>query len=140
MPEFITMIKRLGAGTLLSGALAAGAAATALAHHGTSVNYDFSKTITIEGTVTEFRWRNPHSALFLDVKDESGKVTNYAIELPSPTLLSRGELGWTRHTFKPGDHVVFKVHPSRTGAPVAVGGCTSGCEVLINGKPPKKEY
>ncbi|HEU4619750.1 MAG TPA: DUF6152 family protein [Gammaproteobacteria bacterium] len=123
-----------------SAILATLAAAPALAHHGTAVNYDASKTITLEGTVTEFRWRNPHSALFLDVTDEHGKVVNYAIELPSPTLLSRGELGWTRHTFKPGDHVVFKVHPSRTGAPVADGGCTRTCEVLVNGKPPKKEY
>ena len=123
-----------------SAIFAAATAAPAFAHHGTAVNYDASKTITLEGTVTEFRWRNPHSALFLDVKDENGKVVNYAIELPSPTLLSRGELGWTRHTFKPGDHVVFKVHPSRTGAPVAEGGCTQKCEVLINGEPPKKEY
>ena len=60
--------------------------------------------------------------------------------LPSPTLMSRGELGWTRHTFKPGDHVEFDAHPSRTGAPVAVGGCTDGCRVLVNGEPPKKEY
>ena len=114
--------------------------APAFAHHGSSVNYDYSKTVTLVGTVTEFRWRNPHSALFIDVKGKDGKVVNYAIELPSPTLLSRGELGWTRHTFKPGDHVVFKVHPSRTGAPVAAGGCLKTCYVLVNGKPPAKEY
>jgi len=124
----------------LSMALAIAVAAPALAHHGTAVNYDSSKTMTLEGTVTEFRWRNPHSTLFLDVTDESGTVINYAIELPSPTLMSRGELGWTRHTFKPGDHVVFQVHPSRTGAPVVLGGCTQECEVLINGEPAKKEY
>jgi hypothetical protein len=131
---------RVKLGLILEAALAAAVAAPALAHHGTSVNYDFSKTVTVVGTVTEFRWRNPHSALFLDVTDASGKVTNFAIELPSPTLLSRGTLGWTRHTFKPGDHVEFKVHPSRTGAPVADGGCTKQCEVLINGKPPAKNY
>jgi hypothetical protein len=116
------------------------AAAPAIGHHGTSVNYDFSKTITIVGIVTEFRWRNPHSALFVDVTDDEGNVTNFAIELPSPTLMSRGDLGWTRHTFKPGDHIEFDVHPSRTDAPVAVGGCTDGCRVLVNGEPPKKEY
>lgn len=130
-------LKLLVSVATLAGALAAPAAA----HHGTSVNYDQSRTITISGTVTEFHWRNPHSTLFVDVTDESGKVTNYAIELPSPTLLARGELGWTRRTFKPGDHVEFKVHPSRTGAPVVLGGCAGdGCEVLVNGKPPAKEY
>jgi DNA/RNA endonuclease YhcR with UshA esterase domain len=134
----MTMIRELRALAVASGMLLT--AAPAVAHHGTSVNYDFSRTITIVGTVTEFRWRNPHSALFVDVTNEDGTVTSYAIELPSPTLMSRGELGWTRHTFKPGDHVEFDAHPSRTGAPVAVGGCTDGCRVLVNGEPPKKEY
>jgi hypothetical protein len=136
----VAMTAKLSLPMLLSSALTFGAASSALAHHGTSVNYDFSKTITIVGTVTEFRWRNPHSALFVDVTDDAGSVTNYAIELPSPTLMSRGELGWTRHTFKAGDNVAFDAHPSRTGAPVAVGGCTEGCKVLVNGKPPEKAY
>jgi hypothetical protein len=134
----MTMIRSFGVGLPLVGTLLT--AVPAVAHHGTSVNYDFSKTITVTGTVTEFRWRNPHSALFVDVTDEEGNVTSFAIELPSPTLMSRGDLGWTRHTFKPGDHIEFDVHPSRTGAPVAVGGCTDGCRVLVNGEPPTKEY
>jgi hypothetical protein len=130
------MMGRLAIGVIV--AAAAGFAVPATAHHGTSVNYDFSKTETIVGVVTEFHFRNPHSTLFLNVTDDAGKVVNYAIELPSPTLLSRGELGWTRATFNPGDRVEFKVHPSRTGAPVAAGGCTQQCEVLVNGKPPAK--
>jgi hypothetical protein len=134
------MLASARCGAVLLGGLVAGVGVPAWAHHGTAVNYDFDKTVTIAGTVTEFRWRNPHSALFVDVTDESGNVTNYAIELPSPTLMSRGDLGWTRHTFKPGDHVEFEVHPSRTGAPVAVGGCEAGCKVLVNGAAPKKEY
>jgi len=135
------MIRTLYVAAALLAVVAAAAVGPALAHHGTAVNYDMSTTVTIVGTVTEFHWRNPHSTLFLDVTDEaSGELTNYAIELPSPTLLSRGELGWTRHTFKPGDRIEFKVHPSRTGAPVAAGGCTQTCEVLVNGKPPEKQY
>ncbi len=112
----------------------------AFAHHGTAVNYDMNGTILIEGTVTGFRWRNPHSTLLIDTIDENGNVVNFAIELPSPGLMSRNELGWSRNTFKLGDHIEFKAHPSRTGAPVAVGGCTVYCEVLVNGIPPKKEY
>src|SRR5690606_19753937 len=99
-------------------------AAPAFAHHGTAVNYVMDKTIVLTGTVTAFRWRNPHSTLLMDVTDEAGNVVNYAIELPSPGLLARGSMGWTRNTFKVGDHVEFHAHPSRTGAPVAVGGCT----------------
>jgi hypothetical protein len=132
------MIERIALGAIFIAAASVGIPAAA--HHGTAVNYDFNKTVTIVGTVTEFHWRNPHSTLFLDGTDDAGKPVNYAIELPSPTLLSRGELGWTRNTFKPGDHVEFKVHPSRTGAPVAAGGCTQTCDVLVNGKPPEKAY
>jgi len=105
----------------------------ATAHHGTAVSYDQENWITVTGTVTEFRWRNPHSALFLDIKDEAGNTINYAIELPSPVLMSR-TIGWNRATFKPGDSVEFRVHPSRTGAPV--GECLFDCEVLVNGAVP----
>ena len=103
------------------------------AHHGTAVSYEQEKWITVTGTVTEFRWRNPHSALFLDITQDDGSIVNYAIELPSPVLMSRS-IGWTRATFRPGDTVQFRVHPSRTGAPV--GECLSNCQVLVNGETP----
>lgn len=116
----------------LAGALSLPLAFPAQAHHGTAVSYDQDSWYTVKGTVTEFRWRNPHSALFLDVTTESGEVVNYAIELASPVLMSRSS-GWTRETFKPGDEVEFRVHPSRTGAPV--GECLFNCQVSVNGKP-----
>ena len=123
----------LPAALILCGALSLQLSSQALAHHGTAVSYDQNAWITVEGTVTEFRWRNPHSALFLDITTEDGETVNYAIELASPVLMSRSS-GWTRATFKPGDQVVFRVHPSRTGAPV--GECLFNCEVTINGEPP----
>jgi hypothetical protein len=101
------------------------------AHHGTAASYDQDAWITVTGVVTEFRWRNPHSSLHLDVTDESGKVTEYSIELASPALMSRQGTGWTRRTFKAGDKVTFRVHPSKTGAPV--GECLFNCEVTVNG-------
>ncbi|MFZ9585619.1 MAG: DUF6152 family protein [Pseudohongiellaceae bacterium] len=111
-------------------ALMTAVAGPVLAHHGTAVSYEQSNWITVKGTVTEFRWRNPHSALFLDTEWNGAKV-NYAIELPSPVLMSRSN-GWTRATFKPGDVVEFRVHPSRTGA--AVGECLFDCLVYVNGE------
>lgn len=121
------------AATAAAAALIGAVTIPAFAHHGTAVSYDQDRFITVIGTVTEFRWRNPHSALFLDVEDEDGNVVNFAIELASPILMSRSS-GWTRETFTPGDVVEFRVHPSRTGAPV--GECLFSCEVLINGEPP----
>ena len=100
------------------------------AHHGTAASYDQERWITVTGVVTEFRWRNPHSSLHLDVTDASGTVTAYAIELASPALMSRQGTGWTRRTFTAGDKVTFRVHPSTAGAPV--GECLFNCEVTIN--------
>lgn len=106
-------------------------AAPASGHHGTAASYDQDKWITITGVVTEFRWRNPHSSLHLDVTDEGGNVVPYAIELASPALAARQGNGWTRKTFKAGDKVTFRIHPSKIGAPV--GECLFNCEVTING-------
>ncbi len=46
------------------------------AHHGTRISYDRENPVTLEGTVTELVWANPHVALFVDVEDENGKVVN----------------------------------------------------------------
>jgi hypothetical protein len=117
-------------GILFAG-VALSASVPVFAHHGTAVSYAQGEWMTVKGTVTNFRWRNPHSALFLDITNEAGEKVNYAIELPSPVLMSRSN-GWTRATFKPGDVVEFRVHPSRTGAPV--GECLFDCLVYVNGE------
>lgn len=80
------------------------------AHHGTAVSFDVKRVVELKGTVTEFNWRNPHSALFLQGKDSSGAVVTYAVEMGSPATLSK--MGFTRHTFNPGDEVVLQMHPS----------------------------
>lgn len=110
--------------------LAAFMAGEASGHHGTSVSYDDSKEVTVTGTVTEFWWRNPHSALFLDVTNEKGERVAWAIELGSPGALTRS--GWTRRTFATGDMVTIVVNPSRAGTPVGV--CDGGCKATVNGK------
>lgn len=110
------------------------AAGIAAAHHGTATSYDQKKIVTVKGTVSEFLWRNPHSSLFLDVKDESGKVVNYSIEMFSPILLVKA--GYTRDVFKTGDEVAIDVHPSLAGE--NSGECL-GCKFLVNGKEPEKK-
>jgi Family of unknown function (DUF6152) len=97
--------------------------ADALAHHGTNISYDRTKPVTFTGTVTEFRLANPHPQLYVDVKDDSGKVTNWGCEVaanPYQLMLS----GWTRQrsatALKPGTTVTVTVAPSRAGTPVGV--------------------
>jgi hypothetical protein len=84
----------------------------ALAHHGAS-EYDMTKIVTLHGTVTQLQYVNPHTLLVFTVKDDSGKVTEWEGELPSPNLLSRR--GWSRSTLKAGDQVTVIGAPARNG-------------------------
>lgn len=106
-------------------------------HHGTGIAYDQSKPTVIKGTVTEFSWTNPHAHLLLDVKDDGGKVSQYAVEMNSPGVMLRQ--GWTKRQFKVGDEVAITVYPAKVGTPV--GSCIGTCKVIINGKDntPKTE-
>jgi len=70
------------------------------AHHGTAA-YDTSKQVTVKGTMTEFRFINPHVQLFFDVKNDKGEVEKWQAELTAPNKLSRA--GWDKETLKPGD-------------------------------------
>jgi len=84
------------------------------AHHGTAA-YEAGKTVTVQGTVTDFEFINPHALVFLEVKDEKGNVEKWQGELTSPNRLSRA--GWTRHTLKPGDVATFSGFGAKSGAP-----------------------
>jgi hypothetical protein len=99
------------------------------AHHGTGT-YDSTKSVTLSGTVTEFNFTNPHAALFFDVKDASGKLVNWAIEMNSPGVLRRA--GWTKATFKAGDQITITVRPAKAGTPVGLINRAQG--VVVNGK------
>lgn len=114
---------RVAAGVLLA------SSALAAAHHGTGGFYDEKAKVRIEGVVTEFHWRNPHSGLFVLARDAQGKEITYALEMGSPNSLARA--GYTRRTFKPGDHVVADIRPSHVNP--AAGELVSS-DVWVNGK------
>jgi hypothetical protein len=98
-------------------------------HHGTGVAYDSGKPTVVTGSVTEFKWSNPHAQLFIDAKNASGDVEHWAVEMNSPGVMTRQ--GWTRHQFKAGDEVSVTVFPAKSGA--LVGSCIGRCKVIING-------
>ena len=85
------------------------------AHHG-NASYDNDHPITIKGTVTEFAWSNPHVQIYLDVKDDKGKVVHWSVETLSPGKLVRA--GWTKDGVKVGDQVSITLIPAKSGAPV----------------------
>src|SRR5205823_6792114 len=93
------------------------AAAPVLAHHSFAAEFDQSKPVTLMGTVTKVEWMNPHTHFYVDVKDESGKVTNWDLETGSPNALARR--GWTRHSLKEGDAVTVQAFRAKDGTNLA---------------------
>jgi len=85
-------------------------ASSAVAHHSFAM-FDQSKTVTLQGAVTDFRWTNPHVFIEVTVKNESGADEEWSIEMTSPEHLSRA--GWRPGTLKPGDKVTLSIHPMR---------------------------
>ena|SRR5687768_15638773 len=96
-------------------------AVSLLAHHSAAAAYDIGKKVTLKGTVTKLDWKNPHIFYYLDVKEGSGTVTNWAIEGSTPNQLYRN--GWRKNDLKVGDEVtVTDSSPARNGTKKAYGG------------------
>jgi hypothetical protein len=83
------------------------------AHHGASV-YESQKVTTLKGTVTGFRFMNPHTELSFDVKSADGKVEKWTAEAASLVTMSR--MGWTRDMFKPGDAITVSGNRAKNGS------------------------
>jgi len=79
------------------------AAAPGFAHHSFSTEFDSGQPVTLRGVVTKVEWRNPHTYLYVDVKNRAGKVINWIFETAGPAGLARS--GWHRDTVKVGDQV-----------------------------------
>ena len=84
----------------------------AFAHHSFAM-FDRDKEVTLNGTVREFQWTNPHAFIELDVPDASGKVEKWSVEMNSPNNLQRQ--GWKSSLLKTGDKVSVTLNPLRDG-------------------------
>ena len=84
------------------------------AHHSFAV-FDHNQTVTVTGTVSEFRWTNPHGFLEVDYRAGDGTMKHYTIELTSINMLSRA--GWTSRSIKAGERVKAIVAPLLSGEP-----------------------
>jgi hypothetical protein len=109
------MCKRIG----LMFAAAVLAAAPVAAHHGAGV-FEPEKKVTVEGTVTDFQFVNPHVLVYMTVKDDGGKEVQWGGELTSPNRLARDAraVKWHKEIIKPCDTITMTGHPARNGAPM----------------------
>jgi hypothetical protein len=107
------MRRKLLLAKLLLAALAAGSvlAGPASAHHSFAATYIVDKEIKVEGKLTEFMYRNPHSFVKLEAPDETGQMQTWTVEWGGGAQLSRD--GVSRETLKAGDHVIVTGNPGR---------------------------
>lgn len=99
-----------------AGAVAAlGVAGPVLAHHSYAM-FDRTKDATLEGTVTEWKWTNPHSWLYV-MAPAPGGGPPVVWGFESGALAQLSKMGWTRTMFKPGDRVKVLLHPRKDGGP-----------------------
>lgn len=89
------------------------------AHHLFAAQYEAKNRFTMTGTISKIDWINPHSYLYVDVKDESGKVTQWSIEGYPPNTLIR--TGVKRAMLKVGDTITVEGCKARDGANVGAG-------------------
>ena len=90
-------------------------AGSAFAHHGTA-NYDMTKVVTLKGTVTDFKFINPHTLILFDVKNDKGVVEHWQAEATSPNHLVR--TGWTKDIIKAGDQITISGFRAKNGSAV----------------------
>jgi hypothetical protein len=95
--------------------LATALAASATAHHSTA-EFDYTKQITLKGTVKEVQWTNPHSYIQLLVPAEGKEPVEWAVEIGSPSI--NISLGWKKTSVKAGDVVTMIISPARNGSPL----------------------
>ena len=108
------MWRKLRIAVLLAGSLAA-SLVPASAHHSLDAEFNREAQLRVTGLVTKLEWMNPHVWLFLDVRDaETGKATRWALQLPSPNMLSRQ--GWSPEPFKSGTVVIVDGYRAKDGS------------------------
>ena len=102
--------RRIASVLIVTSAFASGAAR---AHHSFAM-FDFSRVVTITGTVKEFQWANPHVILWVEPEAKDGaKPAPWFAELTSPGNLTR--VGWDKRAFKGGQRIELVIHPLRDG-------------------------
>jgi len=90
------------------------------AHHAFSAEFDADKPVTLRGAVTRVEWINPHSWVHIDVRDASGKVVSWKVEMGAPNQLLRR--GWNKNSLPVGVEIIVEGYRAKNGSDIANGG------------------
>ena len=88
------------------------------AHHGRGATFDMQTRLPLKGVVSQVKWQNPHVLIFLDVKDETGKVVTWGFENSNVHTLANQ--GYNRNTLKVGQEITAIVNPAANGSPLGI--------------------
>src|SRR5215475_9180286 len=108
-----TTMRQIVVGLMITATILA-AGIPLMAHHSFAAEFDSNKQVKLTGVVTKIDWTNPHVWFYMDVKDESGKVTNWGFEMGPPHLLQGS--GWTLTTMKLGDSITMQGSAAKNGS------------------------
>lgn len=104
----------------LTAGLLLAAAAPMLAHHAFAAEYDSTKPVKVTGAVSKVEWTNPHIWFYVDVKDDSGKVTTWGFSGGPPGMLQRR--GITKNVLKIGDVITVEGFRAKDSSTNGTGG------------------
>lgn len=107
------MTFRFATARFLGAMLTCAIASPGMAHHSTA-EFDYSKTVILEGTIKEVQWTNPHSYVQVMVPQKDGKLAQWGIEIGAPAI--NVAMGWRKNSVKLGDKVKLDIAPARSGA------------------------
>jgi hypothetical protein len=88
------------------------------AHHGRGSTYDMNTRVTLKGVVSRVDWRNPHVVIYMDVKDDGGRLVTWGFENAGVSQLAQA--GYNRNTLRVGQEITAIVNPAANGAPTAI--------------------
>jgi len=107
------------------------------AHHSFAAEFDVNQPITLKGTVNKMDWVNPHTWLYVDVKNQDGTVTTWRFEIGPPNTLLR--MGWRKNSIATGTEVEIQGFRAKDGDNVGNGKSVKlpdGRELFSGGSAP----